>query len=131
MPMVGGKKFPYTAKGKEQAKKEAERKASDRKDKDSARSKGSFTDIKRQQSIKKASGEKSKGSFTDIKGKQSAEKPESPYSLIPKGPRMTSTGKKAGVRDASKIRQGAKKAGIQRMLEKKRKGFSGAKPQLY
>jgi hypothetical protein len=39
--------------------------------------------------------------------------------------------KKTGTKDASAIRQGAKKAGIQKMLEKKRKGFSGAKSQLY
>lgn len=59
MPMVGGMKFPYTAKGKEDAKKAA--------------------------------------------------------------------AKKSGMKNAPK----AKQAGIQRMLEKKKKNFSGAKTQLY
>jgi hypothetical protein len=63
MPMVGGMKFPYTAKGKEDAKKAA--------------------------------------------------------------------AKKSGMKDAPKAKMGAKKAGIQRMLEKKKKSFSGAKTQLY
>lgn len=63
MPMVGGMKFPYTAKGKEDAKKAA--------------------------------------------------------------------AKKSGMKNAPKAKASAKKAGIQRMLEKKKKSFSGMKSQLY
>ena len=68
--MVGGMKFPYTAKGKEDAKKAAAKKAP-------------------------------KGKKSDV-AKQSVT-----------------------------MKQGAKKAGIQRMLEKKKKNFSGMKSQLY
>jgi hypothetical protein len=70
MPMVGGMKFPYTAKGKEDAKKAAAKKTP-------------------------------KGRKSEI-GKQS-----------------------------ETIKQGAKKAGIKRMLEKKKKGFSGFRSQTY
>jgi hypothetical protein len=70
MPMVGGMKFPYTAKGKEDAKKAAAKKT--------------------------PMGKKSE------MGKQS-----------------------------ETIKQGAKKAGIKRMLEKKKKGFSGFRSQTY